>query len=351
MEIEYDRPIQFRVASRLLAMPDPLIGCLAGAPIEVDGRTLNRSVQILLRISELLDRNGLAQGSVQQRRDELSRAASMGMPRARRMHVVDRTIPGPECDLGIRVYRPFKLGDTPPAIVYYHGGGWVVGDLDTHDGSCRALAASSGCVVVSVDYRLAPENPYPAAPDDCMAAFCWVLDNAADLAIDPRAVAVAGDSAGGNLAAVVARRARDSGGIPPAAQGLIYPGTDFRMQTRSIELFAEGFFLTRESMLWFRDHYLPAGTPLEDPDASPLLAEDLSGVAPAWVWTAGFDPLRDEGQAYAQRLDEAGVVAHHRCYDDQVHGFFGMGALPGGLDIIEEMGTHLGALIRASAPG
>lgn len=350
MEIEYARGIAFRLASQLLAMPDPLLQRFAGHPIEVDGRTLNRSVQLLLVISERLDRNALVDGSVEQRRKELSKTAALGMPRAKGMHVVARSIPGPDSDLPVRIYRPFGLGATPPAIVFYHGGGWAVGDLDTHDGSCRALAASSGCVVISVDYRLAPEHPFPAAPDDCLAAYTWAVANAAELSIDPRAVAVAGDSAGGNLAAVVAQQARDIDVAPPVAQGLIYPGTDFRMKSRSIDLFADGFFLTKESMHWFRDLYLPEGTPLEDPKVSPLLAEDVSGVAPAWVWTAGFDPLRDEGRAYADHLDKAGVVTHYRCYDDQVHGFFGMGVLPGGLEIIEEMGAQLGGLIRVSTP-
>lgn len=350
MEIEYTRGIPFRFASRLLSMPDPLIQRFVGDPIEVDGRTLNRSVQLLLAISEKVDRNALVQGTVEQRREELSRVAAIGMPRAKHLHVVDRSIPGPESNLAIRIYRPFGLGATPPAIVFYHGGGWVVGDLDTHDGSCRALAASSDCVVISVDYRLAPEHRFPAAPQDCLAAYAWVVANAADISVDPRAVAVAGDSAGGNLAAVVAQTARDSEVAPPVAQGLIYPGTDFRMQTRSIELFGDGFFLTKESMHWFRDLYLPEEVSAEDPNVSPLLAEDLSGVAPAWVWTAGFDPLRDEGRAYAERLDKAGVATRYRCYDDQVHGFFGMGTLPGGLEIIEEMGAQLGGLIRASRP-
>lgn len=350
MEIEYTRGIPFRLASKLLAMPDPLIQRFAGDPVEVSGRTLNRSVQLLLAISEKLDRNALVHGTVEQRRRELSRTAAIGMPRATHLHVVNRAIPGPESDLPVRIYRPFGLGATPPAIVFYHGGGWVVGDLDTHDGSCRALAMSSGCVVISVDYRLAPEHRFPAAPRDCLAAYIWVVANAADLSIDPRAVAVAGDSAGGNLAAVVAQQARGTEVAPPVAQGLIYPSTDFRMRTRSIDLFADGFLLTKESMVWFRDTYLPEGTPIEDPDVSPLLCEDVSGVSPAWIWTAGFDPLRDEGRAYAERLDEAGVVTHYRCYDDQVHGFFGMGVLPGGLEIIEEMGAHLGGLIRASTP-
>ncbi|MEZ5238787.1 MAG: alpha/beta hydrolase [Microthrixaceae bacterium] len=349
MEIEYHRGIPQRVASALLALPDPIVQRIAGDPITVDGRTLNRSVQLLLAVAERAGRNALTLGSVEQRRAELRRTAALGMPRARHLHVVDRVIPGPEAELPVRIYRPFGLGATPPAIVFFHGGGWVVGDLDTHDGSCRALAVSSGCVVVSVDYRLAPEHRFPAAPHDCLAAYRWVVANAAEISVDPAAVAVAGDSAGGNLAAVVARLARDIDVPAPVAQGLIYPGTDFRMQSRSVELFAEGFFLTEESMHWFRDQYLPEDVSVEDPLVSPLLAEDLAGVAPAWVWTAGFDPLRDEGRAYAEKLEKAGVTTHYRCYDDQVHGFFGMGVLPGGLEVIEEMGANLGGLIRVSA--
>lgn len=351
MQLDYRRGIPFRIASALLRLPDPMIQTLAGDPIELDGRRLNRSVQLLLWIAEKAGRNALDEGTVSQRRRELRRSAALGMPRARHLHVFDRSIPGPESNLAVRVYRPFGLGASPPAIVFYHGGGWVVGDLETHDGTCRALALSSGCVVVSVDYRLAPEHPFPAAPRDCLEAYRWVVSNADELSINARSVAVCGDSAGGNLAAVVAREARDAGVPPPVAQGLIYPGTDFRMQTPSIELFAEGFFLTRDSMHWFRDHYLPAEASIEDPLASPLLADDVSGVAPAWVWTAGFDPLRDEGRAYADKLADAGVTTHHRCYDDLVHGFAGMGVLPRGIEIIEEMGAQLGGLIRVSSPG
>jgi acetyl esterase len=328
-------------------MPDLSVRLIAGDPIEVDGRVLNRSVQLMLAVEERTGLGTLEGDSVDKRRARLEQATALGMPIATNLHVTDRYIPGPAGLMPVRVYRPYGLEATPPAIVYFHGGGWVVGDLDTHDGSCRLLAIESGCVVISVDYRLAPEHVFPAAVEDCTAAYRWVVESAADLSIDPNAVAVMGDSAGGNLAAVVAQVARNLDVAPPIAQGLVYPGLDFRMGTRSIEIFAEGFFLTRAEMEWFRDQYMPDPADHVNPLASPGLAEDLTGVAPAWIWTAGFDPLRDEGHAYADALDKAGVQVHRRCYDDQVHGFFGMGVLPGGLDIITEMSRQMGELVHS----
>ncbi|MFV0316845.1 MAG: alpha/beta hydrolase [Microthrixaceae bacterium] len=346
MEIAYRRGIGHRALCRVLDLPDPLIQRFAGDPIEVDGRVLNRNVQLMLSATARADRPGLSQGTVDQRRTELRRMSPFTMPVATEVFVTERLIPGPGGQLRLRVYRPFDTEPRPPAIVFFHGGGWVVGDLDTHDGSARVLAVASGCVVVSVDYRLAPEHPFPAAPADCLAAYAWVVANAADLGIDPDAVAVAGDSAGGNLAAVVAQQAGHTDLTPPVAQGLLYPAVDFRMQTESLDLFSDGFFLTRESMDWFRDHYLPEGSDPLDPLASPLLADDLSGLPPAWVWTAGFDPLRDEGGAYAEALRKAGVEVHHRCVDDMVHGFFNFGMVPGGMPMIESMGREFGELIR-----
>jgi len=333
----------------MLTLPDSAIQRIAGPPVEIDGRVLNRSVQLLLNVGERIGRDSIGGGDVHRKRAETAQMARLGMPLAKGVHVADRRIPGAESTIAARVYRPFGIGAVPPAIVYYHGGGFVIGDLDSHDGSCRMLAIESGCVVIAVDYRLAPEHPFPAAPDDCIAAYQWVVGNAAELSIDPMAVAVMGDSAGGNLAAVVAQATRDADVPPPVAQGLVYPTVDARMATRSIELFAEGFGLTRESMDWFLDHYLPRPEMVEDPRASPMLADDLTGVAPAWVWTAGFDPLRDEGRAYAERLRKAEVTTFERCYDDQVHAFFSMGVVPGGLDIIAEVSRNMGELVRTSA--
>ena len=240
--------------------------------------------------------------------------------------VADRTIPGPGGDIPIRVYTP--KGDTPlPVLVFFHGGGWVICDLETHDGVCRALANAAGCIVVSVDYRLAPEHKFPAAVDDAFAATEWVAANAAAIGADPSCVAVAGDSAGGNLAAVVAQLAKGRGGPQLAFQLLVYPVTDHKFDTASYSENAEGYFNTRDMMKWFWDHYLPNEEAGQDPHASPLRANDLSGLPPALIITAEFDPLRDEGEAYAARLAEAGVPAKSTRYDGMIHGFFSMSAL------------------------
>ena len=349
MDITYRRGLGHRLLCRAFDLPDRVVQKVAGDPVELDGRVLNRSVQFMLALTQRADPTGLNNGSVQERRSEMRRATPLAMPVATDLHVTERIIPGPEADLRLRIYRPFGAGARPPAIVFFHGGGWVVGDLDTHDASCRVLSVASGCVVISVDYRLAPEHPFPAAPEDCLAAYTWVVSNADDLSVDPSAVAVAGDSAGGNLAAVVCQQARSTDVIPPVAQGLIYPAVDFRLQTRSVELFSDGFFLTRESMNWFRNHYVPEDRDPLDPAASPLLSDDVSGVAPAWIWTAGFDPLRDEGRAYGDMLEKGGVLVHQRCHDDMIHGFFNLGMIPGAVAIIEEMGREFGELVRSSA--
>ena len=234
----------------------------------------------------------------------------------------DRSVPGPAGDIPVRVYRPDA--ESPlPVVVYFHGGGWVIGDLDTHDAICHRLAAGVPSVVVSVDYRLAPEHPYPAAVEDADAATRWVAGHAADLGADPARLAVAGDSAGGNLAAVVARHARDAGGPPIAFQLLVYPGTDLTASLPSHVENGTGYLLDEGTMRYFLGCYLGDGDP-RDPDASPLFADDLSGLPPALVLTAGFDPLRDEGEAYAERLREAGVAVVTSRYDGMIHGFYGL---------------------------
>ena len=218
----------------------------------------------------------------------------------------------------MRVYRPLR-GETLPALVYFHGGGWTIGDLDTHDVLCRGLAVGARCVVVSVDYRLAPEYPFPAAVDDCFAATRYVADNARKLNIG--SIAVGGDSAGGNLAATVALSARDAGGPPLAFQLLIYPATDQRCNTPSHERNGQGYLLTREAIEYFRRGYLPNERDWTDWRASPLLAKNHASLPPALVITAGYDPLLDEGRAYAERLRAAGVQVDYREYADMVHGF------------------------------
>jgi acetyl esterase len=239
--------------------------------------------------------------------------------------VQDRTIPGPAGEIPIRVYTP--EGSAPfPGLVYYHGGGFVICGLDSHDGVCRELANESGCVVVSVDYRMAPEEPFPAAPEDCYAATCWVAENGGEIGVDPSRLAVGGDSAGGNLAAVVSLMARDRSGPALRHQLLVYPVTDHSFETASYHENAEGYLLTREMMRWFWGHYLGSDGDGSHAYASPLRAEELSGVPPAHLITAEFDPLRDEGEAYAARLRDAGVATTLTRFDGMIHGFFTMGA-------------------------
>src|SRR3954471_17923323 len=236
--------------------------------------------------------------------------------------VTDREIPGPAGPIPVRVYRP--AGDAPkPVIVYYHGGGWVLGSLETHDGTCRRLADGADAVVGSGDYRMGPEAKFPAAVDDSYAALTWVAANAAELGADPARLVVAGDSAGGNLAAVMTQRARDDG--PAIAfQLLIYPVTDHEFTSVSMEENATGYYLTRDAMRWFYDHYLNDPSGGDDPRVSPLRAADLSGLPPAFVLTAQYDPLRDQGIAYADALRNAGNVAAMTMYEGLFHGFFSM---------------------------
>ncbi len=248
-----------------------------------------------------------------------------GMRSRRVMRVEDRTIPGPGGAIPIRIYTP-PLPGALPALVYFHGGGFVIGDLDTSDFRCRLTTEWVGCVVVSVDYRMAPEHIFPAAAEDCYAATAWVAAHAAELRVDPARIAVGGDSAGGNLAAVVALMARDEGTPALMFQLLGYPVTDANFETASYRENAEGHGLSLAQMRWFWDLYVPDLEERSNPLAAPLRAESLAGLPPALVATAEFDPLRDEGEAYARRLAEAGVKVELRRYDGLIHGFFGQTA-------------------------
>lgn len=234
--------------------------------------------------------------------------------------VVNGAIPGPAGEIPIRIYTPAGSGPFP-ALVFFHGGGWVICDLDTHDSLCRSLCNGAGCVVVSVDYRLAPEHKFPAAPEDCYAATQWVAEHAAEINADPDSIAVGGDSAGGNLTAVVAQMARDQDGPALAFQLLIYPATDFTFDGPSLRENADGYFLTSDDMDWFTNHYLNSNADRTNPLASPMQADDLSELPPALVITAEYDPLRDEGEAYGQQLQEAGVPVTISRYDGMIHGF------------------------------
>ncbi|HET6949490.1 MAG TPA: alpha/beta hydrolase [Acidimicrobiales bacterium] len=266
--------------------------------------------------------------------------------RAEMASVRDLVAPGPGGDVPVRVYVPTADPGPRPVLVYFHGGGWVIGSVETHESPVRALAAASGLTVVSVDYRLAPEHPFPAPLDDCLAAVRWVVANATDLDVDPARLAVGGDSAGGNLAAVVAQQLRGADRAP-RFQLLVYPVTDGEMAHASMVENAEGYFLTAPTMAWFWDQYVGSGD-RTDPLASPLHAGDeaLAGVAPALVITAEFDPLRDEGEAYAARLEAAGVRVTASRYDGMIHGFFSMGDLvPEGKAAIDEAAEALRAAL------
>jgi len=257
------------------------------------------------------------------------------------------TIPAPGGSIPARIYTPKTLrqtGGLAPCLVFFHGGGWVIGDLDTHDVACRKLADEGQLIVISVDYRRAPEHKFPSAVDDAIAATAWVAAHAKELGIDASRLLVGGDSAGGNLAAVVTIAARDDNGPAIAGQVLIYPATDFAMTHPSHSEPETSILLTHSVVRWFRDHYLNGAADVHDWRASPARADTLIGLPPAYVLTAGADPLRDEGDEYARWLEEAGVAVTHRTFPGQFHGFFTMGKL---LQQANVAAHEIGAWLRA----
>jgi acetyl esterase len=259
--------------------------------------------------------------------------------------VKNLTADGPAGPIPVRVYRPAGVAAAAPlpGLVYFHGGGWVIGDLDTHDVLCRQLTAEAGVSVVSVDYRLAPEHKFPGAVDDAWAATRWVVARAGELGIDAGRLAVGGDSAGGNLAAVVAMLAREHGQPSIKFQVLLYPVTDLADESKSYQDFADGYLLTRDGMRWFSAHYLKSRDEAGDWRASPLRVRSLDRLPPALIVTAGFDPLRDEGEAYARRLRDAGVRVDYVCYGGMIHGFVPMGRL---LETGNRAVAHIAASLR-----
>lgn len=280
-----------------------------------------------------------------------ARANAKMRPRAKGPEVAkvqDRTIPGPGPDIPVRIYTPAGPGPFP-ILAWFHGGGWVVGDLDSADGTARQLTVGANCVTVSVDYRLAPETKFPGASDDCYAAIVWAAEHAAELNGDTTRLAVGGDSAGGNLAAAVSLMARDRQGPALAFQLLVYPVTDRNFTTASYTNNADGYLLSKASMEWYWDHYLSDPSHASNPYAAPLQAPDLSGLPPALVITAEYDPLCDEGEAYGARLKAAGIPTVCTRYDGMIHGFFGMwGALDQGKLAIDEASTALRKALDAA---
>ena len=292
--------------------------------------TLDRQAKAILDQlpAVLIDYDALPVAALRQGFDAMAAAA----PKAEVAEVADLALPGPAGTISARLYRPAARRDLP-ALVYFHGGGFVTGSVESHDPLCRALANASGAAVLSVDYRLAPENPFPAASDDCLAAVRAAAAGAVP-GIDPGRLAVAGDSAGGNLAAVTALRCRDEGGPELRHQLLFYPVIDRRFDTPSYLENADGYLLSRRMMMWFWDKYGPESL-ASDPRACPIRAEKLAGVAPATVITAEYDPQRDEGEAYAARLREAGVPTALRRYDGMIHGFVSFESLDRGREALD----------------
>lgn len=321
---------------------------LRGRSITVEGNTLDTTLQLTLAAQRAAGIGGLVTSDdVSVARKQL-RAQAAALPVNIAVPVRSLTVPGPAGPMGARHYRPTGEAEGPaPLLVFYHGGGFVLGDLDVYDALCRLICRDGHLHVLSIDYRLAPEHKAPAAAEDAYAAYRWSLDHAAELGADPARIAVGGDSAGGNLAAVVSQLARNDGVRLPALQLLIYPVTDTRGQTRSRTLFADGFYLTKRDMDYCTEQYL-AGASVDagDPRVSPLLADDLSGLPPALILTAGFDPLRDEGNQYAAALRAAGNLVDLRKYGSLVHAFASFFPLGGGsaaatADMISAMRAHL----------
>ena len=253
-------------------------------------------------------------------------------------HIEDRLIPGPAGEIPIRIYTPEGRGPFP-VLVFLHTGGWMVGNLDSQDPLCRRITNRTGCIVVSVDYRLAPENPFPAAVEDSFEATQWAASHAAEFGGDPYRLAIVGDSAGANMAAVVTLLARDRGGAKLAFQLLMFPATDFRLNTPTMEELGEGYNVTKDQMIWIRNNYLPNSADWTNPLASPLLASDLSGLPPALIIYAEYDPLRDDAEAFAASLKEAGVSVKSSRYDGMIHDF---------IDLFEEPGERALAEIASA---
>jgi acetyl esterase len=344
------------VVRALGAAPRPVKRLIAGAPRTIDGLELDLDAQLLLRLSEFEPAVALERLTPQEARADLrKRVAAVTASRIEGVSVSATAIGGASCELPARLYTPEEAAGPGPLVVYYHGGGWVAGDLDTHEEPCRVLARSSGARVLSVDYRLAPEHPFPAPVEDALAAFRAAVADAERLEADPERIAVAGDSAGAHLAAVVAQQCAwdvNPAHPAPAFQLLIYPVVDLVEVTRSRLTFAEGFVLEKKNMDWYERQFIGEDDGLRrDPRVSPLLADDLAGVAPAMVVTAGFDPLRDEGEAYARRLEAAGVRVVLRRHPGYMHGFIHALAVGrGSWEALAEMGGALRLALAQRAP-
>jgi acetyl esterase len=315
---------------------------LEGHLIRLGSRTMDPKAQIVGEFVKSIRVPGYFPPLPELRQQLRTMVALMDEPAPALARIEDIRVPGPAGPMPARVYAA-RVGGAPlPAVAYFHGGGWVQGDLETHHGLCARLAKHAGALVVAVDYRLAPEHKFPAAVDDCLAAYRWLRDHGRDLGADPARVAVAGDSAGGNLSAVVSQLAAAGGTPLPACQVLIYPAVDFSLDTDSHRELADGHVIPRDRIAWYTEQYLRTEADKADVRASPLRAPSLAGQPPALIVTGGFDPLRDEGRAYGDRLREAGVDVVYREYPGQIHAFVSLTkAIPQGMACTLEIAEYL----------
>ena len=349
LNISLRERVEAGICIALAKLPLAAQRLIGGTPIEIEGMRLHPTSQLLVKLEALADIPGYEDLTPDGAREQTGKQAQLltgrKLPLAR---VEELTIPGPAGEIPARLYARGPQPGDGGLLVYYHGGGHIIGSLDTHDSACRFLATHSGAAVLAIDYRLGPEHPYPAAVDDSVAALAWATENAERLGFDPARIAVGGDSAGGNVAAVVALAAKAGEAPPPAFQLLIYPVCDYVEKRSSYETFKSGFLLTQAEMDWFRDHYLPDRDAAHEWRCSPLRAPDLSGLPPAYVLTAGFDPLRDEGEEYAAALAAAGVPTALRRHEGLLHSFVNQTALHRGAH--DAMLEAAGALRLGLAP-
>jgi acetyl esterase/lipase len=334
----------------LLSEADAL-AFLDGHRITQGARTMDPKAQIVGEFVKSIRVPGYYPPLPELRQQLRTMVTLMDEPAPPLARIEDLAIPGPAGAIGARLYSSAaKGGPARPVLAYFHGGGWVQGDLETHHGLCARLAERSGAIVVAIDYRLAPEHKFPAAVDDCLAAYRWLRAHAAELGGDGRRVGVAGDSAGGNLSAVVCQLAAAAGENVPDCQVLIYPGLDFALDTPSHRELEEGHVIPRERILWYMAQYLRSDADRLDSRASPIRAKSLAGQPPAMVITAGFDPLRDEGHVYADRLRAVGVDVVYREYPGQIHAFVSLTkAIPQGLQCTLEIGDYVRSRLGAGA--
>jgi len=329
--------------SHTLMSEEDALRLLDGHRISLGSRTMDPKAQIVGEFVKSIRVPGYYPPLPELRQQLRTMVALMDEAAPPLPRIEDIRIPGPAGEIPARVYAPRAGGAPLPAVAYFHGGGWVQGDLETHHGLCARLAKHAGVLVVAVDYRLAPEHKFPAAVEDCLAAYRWLRTRGRDAGADPARVAVAGDSAGGNLSAVVSQLAAAGGTPVPTCQVLIYPAVDFALETASHRELADGHVIPRDRIVWYGEQYLKSEADKADLRASPMRASSLAGQPPALIVTAGFDPLRDEGRAYGDRLREAGVDVVHREYPGQIHAFISLTkAIPQGMACTLEVAEYLG---------